>query len=126
MHHEIDLFIKNGDTIPKSMDVGDRWKTITLNGSSYMPESVVITNADGKQNRLKFTADTLAKMISLTELYHIIPGDYDFSYKEVQKKVFVFEGIYKGDTLWMKTKAKVFTDYSLTKKEMWRITDLNH
>ncbi|WP_299683551.1 hypothetical protein [uncultured Dokdonia sp.] len=122
-YHTVQLFVKNGDTIP--LDTSDRvWKTISINGSSYIPETLMITKGGGYGANYSFEADTLAKTLR----FHPMRGDtndvYQFTYKTLADKAYVFEGIHFEDTLWIQTKAKTLKDYQLTSRGIKWITDL--
>lgn len=120
--HEIEIFVKNGDTIATSSN-DLAWKTLSINGASYIPETLMITSENGYGANYSFEADTLARTIQFypfrgdsTDLYH-------FTYKKVSNKTFVFEGTHKDDTIWMKTTSKTLKDYQLTAQRFKWITD---
>lgn len=120
--HTIEIFVKNGDTITTGEN--DRtWKTLSINGASYIPETLMITAENGYGANYSFEADTLARTIQFypfrgdsTDLYH-------FTYEKLPNKAFVFEGIHKSDTIWMKTTSKTLKDYQLTAQRFKWITD---
>lgn len=122
-YHTVELFVKNGDTIPLDTSNG-AWKTISINGASYIPETLMITKDDGYGANYSFKADTLAK----TMQFHPMRGDtndvYQFTYKPLADKTYVFEGTHLQDTFWIKTKAKTLKDYQLTSRGIKWITDL--
>lgn len=120
--HTIEIFKINGHTIPASSK--DRaWKTLSINGASYIPETLMITLENGYGTNYSFEADTLAKTIS----FHPFRGDtsdlYQFRYQELSNKEFIFEGTHKDDTLWMKTTSKTLKDYQLTAQRFKWVTD---
>ncbi|MEP0264314.1 DoxX family membrane protein [Dokdonia sp.] len=120
--HEIETFMINGDTIPvSSQDLA--WKSLSINGASYIPETLMITKESGYGNNFSFEADTLAKTI----MFHPMRGDtndiYTFTYKERSNGVFIFEGTHAQDTIWMKTKSKTLKDYQLTRQRFKWVTD---
>ncbi|WP_423999195.1 DoxX family membrane protein [Maribacter sp. IgM3_T14_3] len=122
--HEIELFIKNGDTIPKNKLNGNRWNKIRINDLSYLPETLMILKEDNTTQRYKFTADTLTKKLHLTDFYGDDQTPYELTYKALENKVYIYEGIFKGDSLWMRTRAKSISDYRLTRNGIRWIRDL--
>lgn len=111
----------NGDTLHVSD--GTMWKSISINGNSYLPEGIKITNMDGKSIRYKFTADTTLKTMTLTPRNS--PEAYEFQYEETEKNHFTFHGTSsQGDTISIQTKSKSLLDYPLTANEIRWITDL--
>lgn len=122
--HEIEIFVKNGDTISNDKTSEIRWKKMNINGLSYLPETLLIIKEDNTTERFKFTADTLAKKIRLTNLYDNTQKTHELTYESVEEKVFIYQGVFKGDTLWMKTKAKTLKDYRLTRDGIRWIRDL--
>ncbi|WP_405397772.1 DoxX family protein [Maribacter sp. Asnod2-G09] len=121
---DIEIFVKNGDTIPKSKINGSRWNKIRINDLSYLPETLMILNEDNTTERYKFTADTLTKKIHLTGLYGDDQTSHELTYKVLENKVYIYEGIFKGDSLWMRTRAKTIRDYRLTRNGIRWIRDL--
>ena len=122
--HDIELFVKNGDTIPNDIANGNRWNKITINGLSYLPETLVISKMDNTRERYKFRADTLAKKMKLVKMYGDSTKSHVLHYESLEPKVFVYHGIFDGDTLWMRTKAKTLEDYRLTRNKIQWIRDL--
>lgn len=122
--HEIELFVKNGDTIPKSKIHGNRWNKIRINDLSYLPETLMILNEDNTTQRYKFTVDTLTKKLYLTDFYGEDLTQHELTYKALENKVYIYEGIFKGDSLRMRTRAKSISDYRLTKNGIRWIRDL--
>ncbi|WP_299444210.1 DoxX family protein [uncultured Aquimarina sp.] len=124
--HEVETQIVNGDTIPKSITI--RWKNISINGSSYRPESIKITHMDKQEHYYSFKADTIKKIIDFHSLNDLENGSendlYKFTYDKLEDNVYIFQGTYKEDTFWIKTKVKTPKDYRLTKSGMRWITDL--
>ena len=122
-YHTIKLFIKNGDTLRIGTDAS-AWKSISINGASYIPETLMITGSDGNGANYSFQADTLLQTIQ----FHPMRGDtndlYKFNYSKISYKEYVFEGTHKKDTFYIKTNAKTFKDYQLTSKGIKWITDL--
>lgn len=121
---EVELFIKNGDTIPNKISNGNRWIKMNINDLSYIPETLMIAKVDKTNERFKFTADTLAQKISLTSLYGENKDTHEITYKALADNIFIYEGIFKGDTLWIQTKAKNLDDYRLIKSGTRWIRDL--
>ncbi|MGO4921556.1 DoxX family protein [Maribacter spongiicola] len=122
--HEIELFVKNGDTIPKSKINGNRWNKIRINDLSYLPETLMILNEDNITQRYKFTVDTLTKKLHLTDFYGEDKTQHKLTYKALENKVYIYEGIFKGDSLRMRTRAKSISDYRLTRNGIRWIRDL--
>lgn len=122
--HEIELFVKNGDTISKNKINGNRWNKIRINDLSYLPETLMILNEDNTTYRYKFTADTLTKKLHLTDLYGDDQTSHELTYEAFENKVYIYEGIFKGDSLWMRTRAKTISDYRLTRNGIRWIRDL--
>ena len=119
--HEVQTQIINGERIPETDE--RRWKSISINGNSYRPESLRISSKDSYPKYYSFTADTIQKTISLVSKNH--PDLYEFTYKELPDKVFIFEGASsQGDSIWIKTKSKSLKDYPLTSNKIKWITDL--
>lgn len=121
--HEVEVFVMNGDTIPENTN-GMRWKKMNVNDVSYMPESLSITKADDTSERFKFTADTLSHKMILTSAYDKSQEPYELSYAVLQENVFVYQGIFQGVTIWVRTKAKKLNDYRLIKNDIRWIRDL--
>ncbi|WP_282075994.1 DoxX family protein [Maribacter aquivivus] len=122
--HDIEIFVKNGDTIPENKINGNRWNVIRINDLSYLPETLMILNEDNTTERYKFTADTLTKKLHLTDLYGDDQTSHELTYKALENKVYIYQGIFKGDSLWMKTSAKTLNDYRLTRNRIRWIRDL--
>jgi hypothetical protein len=122
--HDIELFVKNGDTIPKSETNRNRWDKMTINGLSYLPGTLLISKADNTRERYKFTAETLTRKLILTNMYSDSSKSEELRYESVEPKVFIYQGVFEGDTLWMKTRAKTIKDYRLTRNGIQWITDL--
>ncbi|WP_299215236.1 DoxX family protein [uncultured Aquimarina sp.] len=120
--HEVEIQIINGDTIPKSTT--NRWKNISINGSSYRSESLKITHMDKQQSYYLFEADTIKKTIDFRPFNDSENKVYKFTYDILEDNIYIFQGIYKDDSFWIKTKAKTLKDYRLTKNGMRWITDL--
>lgn len=119
--HEVDVQIINGEKIPKTN--GSRWNNISINGNSYRPGKLKITNIDKIQSYYSFTADTIKKIIE----FNPINGNesYNFNYGELPDRVFIFEGTStNGDSIWIRTRAKALNDYRLTSNRFKWITDL--
>lgn len=122
--HNIELFVKNGDTIPKDLTGGGRWNKMTINGLSYLPETLSIAKMDNTNERYRFTADTLAKKISLVRMYGDSSKSHVLYYEAIEPKAFIFQGVFEGDTLWMRTRAKTLKDYRLMRNGIRWIRDL--
>jgi len=120
--HEVEIQIVNGDTISKSTAI--RWKNISINGSSYRPESLKITHMDKQQDYYLFEADTIKKTIDFRPFNDSENKVYKFTYDKLEDNTYIFQGIYEDDSFWIKTKAKTYKDYRLTKNGMRWITDL--
>jgi len=119
--HDVETYIINGDTIPETDET--RWESISINGNSYRPETLKITNAAGKRDYYSFTADTIQKTIKISRKKS--PEVYNFRFEELLNKEFVFEGSSsEGDSIWIKTKSKSLKDYPLTASGIRWITDL--
>ncbi|SNR97482.1 DoxX family protein [Dokdonia pacifica] len=122
-HHTIKMLIKNGDTL--SLDKSNTvWKSMIINGSSYLPETLTMSKGNNFNDYFSFKADTLARTIT----FHPMRGDtndiYQFRYKKETDKTYIFEGTHRQDTFWIKTTAKTLKDYPLTSKGIKWITDL--
>jgi hypothetical protein len=122
--HDIDLFVKNGDTLTRKSNDLSRWKTLMINGYSYYPKTISVTYENGKSDWFSFEADTLAKRIDFQNFQDTTALKYPFHYKTLNKKRFEFKGVLKGDTLHFKTKAKFIKDYKLTSMGIKWIPDL--
>ncbi|WP_027395828.1 DoxX family protein [Aquimarina latercula] len=120
--HQVEIQMVNGDTIPKSTNI--RWKNISINGSSYRPETLKIIQEDKKQLYFLFEADTIKRTIDFHEYNDSEKKANSFTYDRLDDNVFIFKGSYKGDSIWVRTKAKTFKNYRLTKSGMRWITDL--
>lgn len=120
--HDVDTHIVNGDTLAKTDD--SRWKTMSINGSSYRPETMKLTKMYGYNDVYKFTADTLQKTIKFFSSNS--PETYEFQYDKLENKDFIFEGYSsQGDTIWIRTRSKSLEDYPLTANKIRWITDRN-
>ncbi|WP_430907219.1 hypothetical protein [Maribacter sp. 2-571] len=51
--HDIELFVKNGDTIPTDDTKGNRWDKMSIKGLSYLPETLLITKTDKNKGALQ-------------------------------------------------------------------------
>jgi len=122
--HDIEKFVKNGDTIPKNKINGNRRIVIRINDLAYLPETLVVLNEDNTTERYKFTADTLTKKLHLTDLDGDEQTSPKLTYKAFENKVYIYQYIFKGDSLWMKTSAKTLNDYKLTRNRIRWIRDL--
>lgn len=120
--HTIELYTINGDTMSTHEDLA--WKTISINGASYIPETLMITKENGYGDNFSFEADTLANIIK----FHPMRGDtndvYQFTYQKLPDQKFVFEGMHDQDTIQIKTTVKTINDYQLTSQGIKWITDL--
>jgi hypothetical protein len=121
--HEIALFVKNGDTLTGENKDSSRWKTLLINGNSYYHKTISVTYENGKNDWFSFEADTLAKRIDFQRYQDTTGIKYPFQYKTKDNKRFEFNGIFKGDTLHFKTKAKFIKDYRLKATGIQWITD---
>lgn len=122
--YEIDIFIKNRDTINSSNSDRLRWETMRLNCNKYYPKHVAIKNSDGQTQWFKFEENVLDKTITFKPIENASESEYLFNYKKTGKNKFTFSGIYKGDTLSFSAKSKMIKDYLLTKNETQWIRDL--
>ncbi len=120
--HEIETQIINGDTLSKSNEC--RWKTMSINGSSWRPESLKIVSLDNEANMYSFEADTIQNTIKFYPYKDLESHAYEFQFKKLRDKIFVFQGSYQGDSIWIKTKIKTLKDYPLKANEIRWITDL--
>ncbi|MBW1294211.1 DoxX family protein [Aquimarina litoralis] len=121
-YHEIEILVINGDTIQESNK--SRWKNISINGSSYRPESLTITSVDKKKFYYSFEADTVKQTIHFHKFNDSIDNAYKLSYEKIDNNIVVFKGSYHQDSYWMKTKVKTLKDYRLTREGIRWITDL--
>ncbi len=121
--HEVDMFVKNGDTLTPKNNDGSAWEKLMINGNSYFPKTISVTYENGKSDWFSFEADTLAKRIDFRGYLDSTGLKYPFYYKTINNKRFEFNGVFKGDTLHFKTKAKFRKDYRLTATGIKWITD---
>lgn len=138
--HDVETFVMNKDTIPNSVEdtllSAKKWKKIIFNGSSYLPESFEITYEDDRKTRYTFDIDTLKRRIEYSKYVpywaegKITGRDSTtanwevLNYKALNKKEYVFEAVFKGDTIQVKTKAKHREDYNLIKYSGYFLLDL--
>lgn len=129
--HEIEIFVINGDTIPALKSSKKRWKSLSISGKSYYPETLAIKKMNSKyEERYSFEADTINKVITYQLYDYGITNneekktEYQFKYEQINKGEFVFEGVHKGDSIWMKTKSKTLENYMLTANRLNWIIDL--
>lgn len=129
--HTVETFVLNNDTISiQDTDNPKLWKKITFNGTSYLPESFVITkvNKNERNERFNFEIDSTAGTISYKPFISRYESRNDkepdsviawniFSYKKMDDKKYVIEGIYNEDTIQVTTKIKLFEDYTLIKRK---------
>ena len=121
MFHEVETHIINGDTLSNTNE--NMWKSISINGNSYRPESLKIINTYDQPSYYSFTADTIQKSIKFQS--KINPEVYEFQYTVTPNDGFIFQGSNsKGDSIWIKTKIKTLEDYPLTANKIRWITDL--
>lgn len=129
--HEVQTFVLNRDTLSnRNLDTvlaKKRWKKIIFNGTSYMPESFEVTNEDDSAARFTFDIDSVAQRIQYKPFVpywnegEIIGKDTTkvkweiLNYNKLSPKEYLFEGIFAGDTILVKTKAKDREDYNLMK-----------
>lgn len=139
--HTVEEFVLNGDTIPVlNNDNPKLWTKVIFNGSpDYFGESYAITKGDETKERYNFDVDSITKIIR----YKTYKSKYDdegnareeteeekkeawqtMSYKKIGDREYELEAIYKGDTIYAKTKAKLFSDYTLIKNKGRFIFDL--
>ncbi len=122
--YEIDIFIKNRDTINSSNSDRLRWEIMRLNCNKYYPKHVAIKNSDGQTQWFKFEENVLDKTITFKPIENASESEYLFNYKKTGKNKFTFSGVYKGDTLSFSAKSKMIKDYLLTKNKIQWIRDL--
>ncbi|NAS30955.1 hypothetical protein GTQ40_08245 [Flavobacteriaceae bacterium R38] len=120
--HTVEMMIKNNDTISEIND--QRWKNLSISGSSYRPETAVIREVSGRRNSYSFEADTLKKTMILYSIRGNRKAELKLKYKELNHQEFIFEGTHQSDSIWIKTTSKTLKDYPLTANEIRWITDL--
>ncbi|WP_299336665.1 DoxX family protein [uncultured Psychroserpens sp.] len=125
--HTVETFILNGDTIPVSNEDHPKlWKTITFDDSFYFPETFALEKTSIRPFRFNYEVDSISQTIRYnTAKPNFIGNDNEdeedqtdlewqtINYKELEDKVFEFETIFEGDTIYAKTKVKRFEDYIL-------------
>lgn len=102
-----------------------QWKTIFLNGSSYLKNSMVVKNINGRSSYFTTKTDTVNQTITFFPFRGKKEDSHVFNYKNLENNLFLFEGIYKGDTISITSKPKAKEDYRLVKSKIKWIRDLN-
>jgi hypothetical protein len=121
--YKIRKFVVNGDTLPPvNTDVG-RWKNFTLNGTSYMPDQMVIRYMTDSRAMFTFSADTLQR----TLVFHPDQDSTDryvMKYERLPGNIYVFSGLHKQDSIWIEAEGKASHEYQLTRSGVRWIRDL--
>jgi len=135
----IETFSSNGDTLEVGKDT-KRWKEITFNGLTYYPESFEIVYDNDSTERFDFKIDSVSNTIQYSTFIDPTP-DYDLfstlndslernrqwrdlSYEKLSDTDYIFKGVFKGDTLRIKTTAKNYKSYPLIQQKGRWIIDL--
>lgn len=111
--YEVIEQVRKNDTLKIEND--GRWKSFSINGSSWKRGSFRLEKMDGENYYYDFKADTVTKTIELISKKDTVNSPYKFRYSKIGKEV-VFEGKYKGDSIMVKTKSKTLLDYRLMRK----------
>lgn len=123
--HTIETFVLNNDTLNlENAENPKLWKEVIFNGYSYYPDSFEITHNDTLQKRFKFKVDSIKHVIEYTPFFEEEEHWKSIHYRKTTAKEYIFEGIYEGDTIYMKTKAKRPEDYRLLKQKGRWLLDL--
>ncbi|MDY8134716.1 hypothetical protein [Aquimarina sp. 2201CG5-10] len=104
--YEVTEFIKNNDTIPPLTTDTKRWKRLVVD--KYYTG---IQTMDEKLQYKKEKTDTLTNTLHLTS-YRDSTDIQNFTYK-LEDSLFIFESIYKGDTLKIKTSKREREEFLL-------------
>jgi len=123
--HKVDVFIKNGDTIPVGSTLSERWKTMRLNTNKYGPPLASIELSDDLKKVYSLEVDTVAKTFDFILRSDTTKTKHRLQYEELANKEFVFKGVFEGDTLSVTTKAKTLKDYKLTSRGIRWVTDID-
>lgn len=111
--HDVETFVRNGDSIPKTTKEETRWKSITFNGLSYFPESLQIVQQNNSRTRYKFEMDTISESLRIKPYFDEEATWQNLRLEKVTEKEYLFKGIINGDTIYAKTKVKKPEDYLL-------------
>jgi len=122
--HNIDVFIKNGDTIITS-GTERRWTKIIFNDAQYFNDSFKIEFEEAKDERFKFTIDSVAKTIQYRDHADEKAPWHEIRYQQIDKDKFQFKGVFKNDTIIAKTTIKRLEDYRLMSKKGSWLVDLD-
>ena len=101
-----------------------KWDALFINGSSYLKNSMVIKNTEGRQKYFSTKTDTIQKTITFFPFRGSEKDSTTFTYEKLDDKKMKFEGIYNGDTLSIMTRSKALEDYRLMKNKIKWIRDL--
>lgn len=111
---KVEKFVMNGDSLNLSEETNPKaWKKISFNGLSYYPESFSITDAEDNSERYKFEIDSIKNIIRYKPYFKEDKKWDTLSYKKIEDRKYIFEGIFNGDTISVISKAKYFEDYKL-------------
>lgn len=110
----------NDDYFPEEL----KWKAIFINGSSYLKNSLVIENKEGRRRYFSTKTDTVNKTITFYPFRGSEDDTNTFNYEKLDGKGVRFEGIYQGDTLSITTESKSKEEYQLIKNKIKWIRDL--
>lgn len=107
----------NGDslTVPNYK----KWKSFSLNGSSWRIGYLSLKKGDESNNLFSFTADTIKKELKLYKDGDTTETPSRLEYKKEKDNIFIFEGIVEGDTLKLHTERKGLKDYKLMEDIKW-------
>jgi len=122
-------FVKNQtingkDIVDAEVSESVKWETIFINGSSYLKNSLVIQNAQGRRRYFSTETDTVNKTIVFYPLRGKKEDSNTFIYEKLDDKKVRFEGIYQGDTISVMTESKAMEDYIMIKSKRKWIRDL--
>ncbi|WP_046755686.1 hypothetical protein [Kordia jejudonensis] len=114
----VETFVINGDTLaPAAIENNEKaWKQLSFNGLSYYPETFRVKNGKDIGKRFKFEIDSTTQKIRFRPYFGEESEQWsELSYKKLDEKRYLFEGIYEGDTISVTTKAKLIEEYQLMK-----------
>ena len=116
--------INGKDIADAEVSESAHWKSIFINGSAFLKNSLVIENGQGRRRYFSTKTDTLNKTIVFYPFRGKEEDSNTFTYEKLEDKTVRFEGIYQGATISIVTQPKAFEDYRLIKSKIKWIRDL--
>jgi hypothetical protein len=121
--YTVEDFVINGDTLPPLLTDTVRWKSVSIGGTYYLPNGLVISGMSNSRMSYTFQADTIRKML----VFHPLSDSTDkyvMKYDRLADNYFMMKGTHKGDSIWIKARTTERHEYPLTKNGIRWIRDL--